>query len=431
MAETYGTSGPIGDQTTVRVGGTFAISAAFEISVGIVANMNTSAGTANSGEVVQVTSSADAETKFGADSELTQQLNNAILNGAGVLYGIGVTETSTTETFSSTSSGTLGNDTIIDPRVAPEHDITATDTTEGASVTVNLVDDTPTSPTDANTINLNPVSGEWSADESSSYDIDYTYGDYGTAIEKMVSQSPRFLGICTELTADGNTALTEMNTADTAFDFMHAVIGTEPNVDPSTYSQSFNDRRLGVVTPSRGYTDDAETNEQRTVGAVAGKQAGKALGDSTTQEPLRGFTSLKYPHSTGDFSNLIDAGTYPIVNDGGIRIYKDQNTSGETKLERFAWSEITDEVTEISHLISREYLGEKNTEDNREELAESHRTSYDEFVEDALLDAYAVSVSEVDSTTVDLDIGVQLVGYMDQIVTTITVGDVVTNGGVA
>jgi len=430
MAEVYGGSGPVGDTTTVRTGGTTAISAAFNISVGLVGNADLANGTASAESVEFVESSSEAATLFGEDSELKQQIDLAILNGAGEIYAAAVPETETTESFDSTSSGTLGNQTVADPRVMPEEEITALDTVESTTVTVNLVDGLPSTPTEANTMNLNPVSGEWAADESSDYDITYTYSDYSTAITNMVDESPRFLGICSEKSTDGNTALTGMNNADVGFDFMHAVVGAVPEVDPSSFSQSYNDRRMGVITSSRGYTDDAETNEQRLVGAIAGKQAGKALGDSTTQELISGFTALKQNHNPSDTSTLNDAGAYVVKEERGIRVVRDTNTSEEAKLGRFAWSEITDEVTEISHLISLDFLGEKNTEERRDDLAESHRTSYDEFVADDLLTNYFVGVSTVNDTTVDLNIGIDVVGYMDNINVTVTVGDVtVENGG--
>jgi hypothetical protein len=213
---------------------------------------------------------------------------------------------------------------------------------------------------------------------------------------------------------------------------MHGIVGASPEVTPGSYSDSFDDRRLIVVAPSRGYTDTAETNEQRTMGTVGGKQAGKPLGDSTTYESLGGFASLRTSFTNSELATLIDNQVYPIKQSGGITVIKDMTTSKDTQFERVYASEIVDEAAEISHQISQQFVGEANTSTNRLALGESHRSSYQEMQDDALLDAYHVTVSEgANDNEVDVDIGLDVVNVMDIIDVTITVGDVVTNGGAA
>jgi hypothetical protein len=434
MAEVYGTTGTApGDSIEVGTGGTVAVSAAFETTVGLVGGYDAANGNATEGEVATIESSSDAQTAFGEDSELKAQVDLAFNNGAGLVYAVPVSETDDTETFTGVSSATLAEAPVFDPRVNEEHTIDITDTSESATVEVNFVDTTPSSPTDANTANVNPATGEIEFDESSDYEVSYTYGDYQTAIQEVTKKVPRSVGVCTESTSVANDLLTELNTYDTDFDFMHGYVGENVDLgDLNNYSQSFNDRRLIAISAARGYTDEAETNEERTVGAVAGKQSGKPLGDSTTAEYLNGFASIKQSPTNSEGGTLIDAGVYPLQQSGGIKVMKDTTTAEEEKFGRVAWSEIIDEATEISHQISSSFIGDANTEDNRDLLETSHNSSYGELREDDLLDAFFVAVSEgANPNEVAVDIGLDVVDYMDRIDVTITVGDVVINGGAA
>lgn len=435
MVENYGTDGSIPSaNASVRSGGTVAVSAAFETTAGLVGNYNASEGTATGGEVTTVTTSPEAQTAFGEGSELARQADLAFTNGAGTVYAAPVEESTTTETLTGTASAVLSNVPVFDPRVAEEHDVTVTDTVEAADVEVNYADvSPPPQPSDANTANLNPSTGEIEFDESSDYDVEYSYGDYETAIDNVVSRVPRAVGVCTESTSVSTDVLDELNNYDVDFQFSHAYVGENVDLDNlNDYSNSYNDRRLVAVSAARGYTDEAEATEVRTVGAVAGKQASKELGDTTTAENLDGLVSLKQSPSNTQAGTLIDNGVYPLQQTGGVKVVKDVTTSDDPRFSRVAWSEIVDEATEVSHQISEGYIGEANTPENRLSLAESHRSSYDEFEADDLLDAYYVSVAEGDDpNTVDLDIGLDVVDYMDTIDVTITVGDVVLNRGAA
>lgn len=428
---TYGTTKIPSDQVTVRSGSTVAISAAFENTVGLVGGMDTANGSATPGEVTTVESSSDAATKFGDNSELKKQVDLAIANDAAQIYAAPVAETQTTESFASVGSGTLSNTPAFDPRVNGEHDITAQDTTAGASVTVNITDESPpATPSDANTMNLNPTTGEWDADASSSYDITYTYGDYTTAISAVIKKVPRSIGLLTENTSVANDGLTEAKNYAQNFDFTHVYAGVLPGVTPSNYSDSFDDRRLVVIAPSRAYTDDANTEMVRTVGAVAGFQSSKPLGDSTTYEALNGFADLNTKYNNSELATLIDNQVYPIKQGGGIKVIKDMTTSTDAKFERVYASEAADEVAEISHQISQDFIGDQNTADNRFLLEESHNSSYAEMEDDDILDDYTVNVTEgANANEVNVDIGVDIVDMMDTIDVEITVGDIIRNGG--
>lgn len=434
-SEVYGATGIPSDSIEVRSGGTVAVSAAFTTSVGLVGGYDAANGSATEGSVETVESSADAATLFGENSELKEQVDLAFNNGAGTIYAVAVSETTVTSEATGGATFTTSNAPVFDPNIHDEHSVSVVDT-GGTNPETNIVYESPPStPSSSDTVNFNPVTGEGEADSAAtgSYEIDYDYGDYTTAIQSLLSeQVPRFTVALSENTSVANDLLTEINTYDVDFDFTHGVVGALPETTPSSYTDSLDDRRLVVVAPSRGYTDTAETNEVRTLGAVAGLTAGNALGDSTTYEPLNGLASLRTSYTTSEITTLIDNQVLPIKQGGGIKVIKDMTTSTDAKFERIYASEIVDEATEVSHQIAEGFIGSRNTEDNRISLRESHRSSYLEMEDDDLLEDHDVGVNKGnDDFTVVVDIGLDVIGIMDTIDVTITVGDVVTNGGAA
>jgi hypothetical protein len=428
MAEIYGTLEYPSDQISVEAGDTFVVGVAFERSVGIVGVGDTANNDADEGQVYEVGTSQQARSLFGADSELQEQIDLAFLNGAATVYAVAVPVTETTETISTSSSGALSEVPALDPNL---HDtsIDITDTTEAEAVETNIeYASPPPSPSDANTANVNPVTGEVEFDESSDYEITYEYGSYDTAITDMVDESPRSLAVCTENTTVANNLLTEVETVDDNFDFITGYVGASPEVDAGNYSDSFDSRRLVVSHASRGYFDQAETNMGRTVGAIAGKQAGKELGDSTTYESLGGFASLHKPVSKSDYADLIGSQVLPLVQDSRIFIVKDMTTSTTRKFERIYASEITDEATANTHTIAQEFIGEPNVDEVRTQFADSIALSYGELQRDGLLNNYSVAVTEgADDFTVNVSIGADIIGVIDNADIDISIGDVVTN----
>lgn len=434
---TYGTTTIPSDQITVLAGSSVAISVAFENSIGLVGGMDTANGTATDGEVTTVRSPTDAADKFGSGSELHEQVTLAFQNGAGTIYALPVEEASTTETFGATSSGTVANVPVMDPNVHDEHEVTARDTVDSVDMTVNIVYDTPTQPTDSDTMQFNPVTGEWAADESSDYDITYDYGDWSaTALEPILDESPRIIGLLTENEPTVNTLATELNSRATNFDFMHSVAGANPTVDPANYSDGVDERRVSLTFPSRAYVDAAETDEHRTVGAVAGYLASLPLGLSSTNDQIGGFTSLaRTPSGYGpsDAGNLVDEEVMPLLDYPPVTIVKDMTTSTEPKFERVYAMQIVDEATELSHLISRNFVGGQNTSATRQNLRRSHENTFlgMENGSPKLLDDYTVSVEEdsSDPKQANVTIALDVVDVMDTIDATITVGDIVRNEG--
>jgi hypothetical protein len=431
---TYGTSAIPSDQITVLSGGTVSVSIAFENSIGLMGGMDTANGTANEGEVTKVSTPTDAADKFGEDSELHEAVQLAFQNGAGEIYALPVTETSVVDEAQSSQDGALANAPIFDPRVNEEHSITVEDG-GGGTLTVEYVDEPPTSaPSDADTVEIYPPTGEYYADsgpDGTDYLFTYDYGDYSSAeIAKLADKSPRILTVLTESASVTSDLATELNSRAVNFDFMHGLTGAQVNVDPSSYTDSVDERRVSMPYPSRGYTDEAETNEGRTTAAIGGYLAGLALGISSTNDSIGGFVSLKNELAgPSEAGTLVDNQVMPLLDYPPITIVKDMTTSTEPKFERVYAMQVVDEMTELSHEISREFVGDQNTPQNRASLRTSHETAFRSAVEadPKLLDGFAVSVSEDSSNSkeVDVNIGINVVDVMDTVDVTITVGDII------
>jgi len=424
MSETYGVTGGLpGTSATIRAGGAVAVSAAFARTVGYVGGMDVSNGNATPGTVVTVQSSAEAATEFGENSELKRQADLAFSNGAATVYAVGVEETSNSESIS--GSGTLSNVPAFDPNVQPEHDITDNNGND-----VNISYDPASETVSGTEVYVNPVDGTVEGDSGTTYDIQYDYGDYENATAEVVKKVPRTVAALTEAPSVINNLLGELNTLDQDFDFSHGFGGAMPESSASGYSDSIDDRRVAITAASRGYLDAAETEEVRLCGAVAGAQAGQSLGDSLTAEAINGIVSLRTDYTNSEVTTLIDSQVMPIKQRGTVDVVKDVNTSTESRFERVYASEIIDEVTQISEELSNDFIGDRNTPENRSLLEAAHRTSYNELVEDDLLEAFFVSVDEgANDFEAVVDIGIDVVGVIDVVDVTITVGDIVQSGG--
>lgn len=439
MALNAGTTVIPSDTYTVLEGGTVDVSLAFERSVGVIGGMDVANGTATAGDVVEVDSPSDAQEKFGEGSELHEQIRILYQNGVGEVHALPLAETTTTESFTASSSGTLSNVPPMDPTIHDEHSITAQDTVAAASVEVNIVyDDPPTNPTSSNTMNLNPVTGDWAADASSDYDITYTYGDWSSsAIAPLVDRDTRKVAAMTETESVVNTVETEVRDNADNFQFSGIVAGAHPfasttSPDTTNYSDGMDSERVSLVASPRGFVDDAETNQHRTVGAVAGEMASLELGRSSTNNSVSGLTGLRTDLTFSEASDLIDAQVVPLIDYPPVTIVKDMTTSTTARFERVVTIEVIDEVTEQSHLIAKEFIGDQNTDSNRNQLRRSHRNALNALrtSDPPLLDDFTLTVKNhtSDPNTVVIEIGLDVVDVIDTIDVTITVGNIVRGG---
>lgn len=438
---TYGNLQIPNTQITTRNAGTVSVSAAFNSSVCLIGGYDAANGSATAGELTEVSDITDAQDKFGDPSELTRQTALAFANGASTVYAVPVAETTTTENFAGTSGGTLTN-VPFDPNVQPEHEITAEDD-GGNTIEVNTeYEYPPTTPSDADTLNLNPVTGEFEADSSDTYDITYDYGDYSGAVtgSNFLDQDPRFTALLVDGERSTTDLLAELESAADSFDsFGRGVFGGEVGRSPSAYSDSADDQRLIASAIPRATS--VNDNEIRTAGVIAAKAASASLGQSITYSTVAGIDELLprfTPYDTGEAKDFINNHqALPLLGIGGTRIVKGITTSTEPKFGRIHKVEIVDEVTELTNITARAYISEPNTPDVRSDLRGSILSFLQDFANDTppLLSSidgtkpYSVTVTSASDTQIDVAIGIDVLDVMETFDITINVGDVVTSGG--
>lgn len=439
MAITYDT---LGSTVTVHPTGTVA-PGQLNTAVAIVGGYDSANADSSvtAGESTVVNTGNEAETQFGASSELARQAELAFANGATAVHGVPVAETETTESFgssSATANGTLGEAPAMDPNVHPDEDITAQDVTAGASVEVNIkYEDTPSSPSDSNTINLNPITGNWTADETAEYDITYTYGDYDTAIGEAVSQTVRAVGVCTESSSHKTTLNTDMSTAASNFRFLRGVTGADVEIDAGTtgsYTPDTTDWRMVEVAPARGTTPDGEA---RTVGAILGMIASQTIDvtGSITYDNVRGFDSLRvmFTPTQAESFERVTAITDEFEVAAGL------TTSDESSFSDIYKNEIIDFVVEGIYAHVKNYRGGSNAGPaQRRFKSQLKRTLGSYSVPDASPPLLAsgdgsqpysvtVGIGSTDTET-DVDIGIDVAPIAKEVNLDVSVGPIQFNG---
>ena len=307
------------------------------------------------GEAQLVTDPSTAEDTFG-DSELPRAVQAAAANGVDTIYGIPVAETTETETVTTVAEGTLSNVPLFNPSLHPDHSITVTDTANSNDVTVNIVyDETVSQPSESETMNINPVTGDFAADISSDYEIEYEYGAYDEAIETAVDLPVRYVCVLTEAASVKSTLVTELNDVANDFDFKRGVVGATPSIDVpdiGSYTPNQRDWRLVEVAPALGSGADGSV---RTAPAVAGFYAAQPIGPdgSGLYEPVNGITSLNTAYR-GSETKGFDGVT---VLDRNGTLAKTETTSEEAQFRLIYATEIIDDVALDLFNVAREYAG--------------------------------------------------------------------------
>lgn len=312
------------------------------------------------GESTLVSTPTDAETQFGADSELARQAALAAANGAGTIYGIPIGTSEVTETVSGDASGTLPSAPYVDPRVT-QADVTVTDTSAAEDQTVEYTSETDvTAPTTDNTVRLNPVSGDWAAQSASDYEFTLTTPDADAALATAAQLPVRTVAVCSEADAQITTAQTELNNAATDFRFSRAVVGATPGIatsDVSSYEPTTDDQRVVEVAPARG---TSQGENVRAVGAIAGLLASQPINveGSITFDSVAGLsgTAVAYPPSTAQSFERVTALTDDLTVAAGL------TTAQETAFADVYKAEIIDLITEQLYERIKSYRGGSNAQ---------------------------------------------------------------------
>lgn len=444
-----------GTKVILEAGSIQGIEVGEEEKLVIFGRGDTTNGNAQTNDPTAITSTGDAENDFGDDSELTRSLKDAIGNGAntGYLYGVGVARTSVTDeditgggdAADSSAGSKIGNVPIVEDtaEITVEDDQANALNVEFHYVTgTDLTNLTP----GADTIFINPFTGEWVADAADNYNIDYKYEDWSTAFDSadMVLNEGES-GVYVALTESEDVASTLYSKAmalrDPDYKMVKAFAGAQPNDDSSespptpifdtaNYSDALDSLAGFAVAPAR-QDDSTDT----VLGAIGGLAAGNSLQNPIYNEPITDVDLETGKNDEGrlthaDRSNLRDAYVMPLKYEGSITVDGTLSTD-ETELWEvdFQTLRVIDRCTLIVREIGQAIRGQLDNEGTGEIAAEEAQAQLEELANDGLLkqntsDETNLYVREDESTsqgTVALEMGVTPIQAVETFEATITI----------
>lgn len=435
MAVSYDT---LGSTVTVHPRGTVA-PGQLNTAVAIVGGYDSSnaASGVTAGEATVVETGSEADNQFGADSELARQARLAFANGATAVHGVPVEETESTESFSSTTNGTLSNAPAMDSQLHGDEEITATNTNTASSVTVNIVYGTPSTPSDSDTMEVNPITGNWEADSSASYDITYTHGDYSSAITAAVQETVRAVGVCSEDSSHKTSVLTEANTQASNFRFMRTFVPSEIGISTGStgsYTPDSDDWRQVEIAPAHGTAPDGRV---RTVGAITGMAASQPIDvtGSITFDQVQGLDSLNVEFSPTQAENFSRVTAITDENEVAAGV----TTSSDDAFSDIYAVEIIDFVVEQLYQRVKNYTGGSNAQSAKRRFKSRLKRALASFsapqAAPPLLASgdgsqpYSVEVSEgTTDTEADVNVGIDVAPIAKEVVLDISVGPIQFSG---
>lgn len=381
MAFTYGTSVIPGDTITVREQATSAISVGFDASVTIVGGYDAVNGTISSSNVgtpILVSDGAEAADKFGEASELHRATQLAYGNGADTVHAVAVAETAVTgEDPSTGTAGELANAPVMDPNVQTEHDIT-----DQNGNTINVSYDVSGETVSGTEGYVNPVNGNFKGDGTTTYLLDYTYGDYSQSVlEGATKEGDRAVVLLSENESVAQNLITEVSNRASDFTFQHAVVGSGPEVaDPTAYTDNIETPWAVVVPHSRGIYNNSAEERVRTMSAVGGAIAGSPLTESTTGNELNFIKRLHTSHTPTEISGFGDAeydasdndieGVTPLIERQRVEIVEDLTADPDGEFRALYKHEIVNDLSYSVHLIARDFVSKPNFPESREQNLE-------------------------------------------------------------
>ena len=408
-----------------------------ETNLVIFGDADLSSGTATVNEPTQVRSQRDADAKFGSGSELSNNIKDAMANGANVefLYGVAVEELANTETYSGAQTGTLAEAPIVeDLSTISVAEDTSTDGNYDTDITVEFhYDGTPSTPSDGDTVFLNPFTGEWAADASGDYQFSYDYYDYQSALDaadSVVSENETGVyAVLEEAESVASMLSSKVETLRQDYKMVTGMMAAEPNdnssesppdarYDTTNYVDDIDSDTTFLIAPAR-YEDD----DDLIVGAVGGLFAGNDLDDSIFNEAIEGVDALEEELTRTEAQELVDNGVIPIRNVGSYRLRDNLSTSTAEDWQRDYWRRrIVDQTILIAKELGERMVGKINSESNRQSLEEEIVGQLQDMIAEGVLqEDYFVDVYEADVDTVAVDFGITPQGVAKRIDTSITI----------
>ena len=402
----------------------------------------------------QINARNEADSTFGSGSELANAMKDSLANGANIDYLYGVApERYIRQESPGTQTGTLSNT----PLYEDSSEITWTD--EGGPTTMSVeftYDGAPSTPTDSDTVYVNPFTGEWAADSApgtGGFTVDYRSLDYSTAfgvtdVRNVLNEDETGVYVALSESDSVASALqTEVKTLRERYKLVNALHAAEPNDNEDVLDSNGNHTRFDARYDTSNYDSanqsvDADyfykfapvrqEDEQTTVmGGVGGLFAGNPIDDPIYNDPLQNYQALEESLSKSGANDMRDENVIPIRQAGSIRVKDNLSTSTNSDWERDFWRRrITDRVILIAKTVGDTIIGRINDEDTRSAAQRQVESEIRSLVDDRLLKPNTtdesnwfvdVYESSTNSDEVKIDIGFTPYGVVKQIDATVTI----------
>ena len=397
-------------------------------------------GSGSAASAERITRPKRAQTLFGPDekSKLTKEVQSALVEGAYPVYAIAADETTVTaEDLSgvSSTSGTLANAPVQE--VA--EDITFTvNSTDKTTVLYYEGDPTNASP-GTDEVYLNPVTGQFEADESlgaAGDEVDYTYLDYSNAFTEITEaqfgddvflrEVVDFVGTISENDTVVDALSSKVSSMEGNGWFSIGIAGAgDPYIaDTSSYTDSYDTSRLQLIYPSRNADGDS------LIGSYLGLRARIGIDSSPIFKRFRTSDRLLENLTQNQKTNLVSSNIIPIDEEsGGSKVVEDITTVSDDNVEEAAWDYgsarlITDFVAETIEEISQPYIGQFNNTGVQNSLRANIADALNALLGTQAIEAYSIIVEEQDATTVTVDVGINTADPLRNIDLTVSAGQV-------
>jgi hypothetical protein len=401
-------------------------------NVGIVgqadlANASNSADTSN---VYQVTRASEAVEIFGPkeSSMLTQGVIDALNEGAFPVYAVAAESTSVTaEDHSGVGTTTVS----LDNAPIREDADSMTISLDGTTLSENVVyDDVGDHSPDSGECYVNPVRGKMEIPSLPSSDLtaDYDHFDYATGIDVMVNNAGDvidFLAPLTENTSVVDDANVTVGTMEDEYNLMLAIGGADIHLEPSSFSQQYDDSRTQVVYPTR-FEDNTSA-----IAAYVGFKAQLGLATTPINKRLSTNKRLAVSLDRAQRGTLIDADVVPLADEPrGVRIADDPTTVSDSNTDeqnlQYGFNRlVADYIIETTRRNQKPFIGKLNSSTVRNVLEGMVSEQLTQLQESNVVISYNLNVYKVDATTAGLEMTVDLVEPLRFIENTVTIG----NGG--
>lgn len=409
----------------------------------------------------QVNAIGEVDSVFG-DTEIATAMRDALQNGVDrtLLYGVEVPEKTVTAEEQTTPEEGLENIELVeDTSLITVEDVASDNSTTELDVEFRY-DGAPAQPTDTDSVNINPLTGEYAADSAPQdhFEFSYSYHDFRDAFE-----ADAVMNVINEDETGIMWALTDSDAVSSQLDAVVSTLrknyqlakgftfaepndqkiieevqetdtngGADPRYDTANYetgaNQSVSDNAFFKVAPGRVEGEDTATIG----GSLAGLYAAKPIDDAVYNEVVSGYSGLQQTINKTEADELRDNDIIPVRSGGAVRVKGNRATNfseNQVVAADFWTRRITDRVILIAKLVGDAIIGRINNPETRQQaeeriLAELGQLAADGIIKPNTPDDKSFNCQAYEDSTdrnkVNIDIQFRPYGIVKRVDTSIT-----------